>query len=164
MGYAGWWLGVTVTLASAALVACTPTPRDDLTGSWEMRISPQDACGFEVSDLPTAVVIPMGSSCRNAGTWRWELTPIADPRTDERRYGFELWHNGVLDVYGNMAFTATELAIADEGGPSSCSSFTGISGRYNWELRDNELWVTLISDPCSLWRIFVTGRPWARVN
>ena len=141
MSSAGW-LVVAITLASATLVACTPTPRDALTGSWEMRLSPQDACGFEASDLPAGVVIPVGSSCRNAGTWRWELTPIDDSGTDERQFGFELWNNGVLDLYGNMTFTATELTVADEGGRSSWSNFTKISGRYAWELRGDELWIS----------------------
>jgi hypothetical protein len=172
----GYWLGPVVhaaepvlrgsllfALAAAALASCTPSPRDDLAGTWETHLTVDDACGFEAGDLPA--VMPIGSSCGNQGTWRWEFTPIADRRgTDERWYDFDAWHSGVLEVHGKLAVTATALTIADEGGRSSCLIVTRQSGRYEWSVRDNELRLTLVSDPCIYWRAVVTKRTWVKVN
>jgi hypothetical protein len=54
--------------------------------------------------------------------------------------------------------------ITEEGGRSSCLIVTRESGRYEWNLRDNELRLTLLSDRCMHWRAVVAKRPWAKVN
>jgi hypothetical protein len=154
---------VAMGLAAAALAACTPSPRDDLAGRWETHLSVDDACGFELPNLPANFVMPMGSSCGNEGMWRLEFTPIADRRgTDQRWYEFDVWRSGVRDVYGKLAVTATGLTIADEGGRSSC--IHPESGHYEWELRHSELRLTLLGDRCTGWRAVLAPRPWAKVN
>ncbi len=162
---------VVLALATAVLAACALSPdgHDVLAGAYETHLSPTDACGFDVAYLPDGFVHPTGSHCLHSGTWRLELTRMADRgRTDERRYAFEMWHNGGRDVYGTLVATATRLTIIDEGGPAECNcggpSPCSKPGSYEWQRHDDEFRLTAVSDSCIHWRVMLPKRPWTKVR
>jgi hypothetical protein len=63
-------------------------------------------------------------------------------------------------VYGTLAATDTQLTLTDDGG----RGFLPLPGRYEWKRRDNELWITLVSDPGHTWRAPIAKGPWLKVN
>ena len=93
------------------------------------------------------------------------VTPIAGGRASDRRYQFDVSHDGVLEASGTVAVTAATLTIADEGGRAPCL-FRIPDSRYEWMVRDNELRLTLVDDHCGIatWRAVLTKRAWSKIN
>ena len=115
------------------------------------RLTPSSLCRTRP---PPLCVLGCGGLARIPSGW-WRAVAVAliteRRKSEEYQYELELLHEGTREVYGTLSATDTQLTIYDEGG-GSFHPASVCTGRYGWQRKDKQLWISLIRDRCTVWR------------